>query len=55
MLHRWTDAFLVQTFFNLILKGNTIVVCSYLMSNALASIIFKIGGQYYSFTYEPGM
>ena len=52
MLHRrTTEAFLVQSFFNLILKGNTIVVCFCLMSNALASSIFKTDGQYYSFTF----
>ena len=52
MLHRCTtEAFLLQSFFNLILKGNNIVVCFCLMSNALANSIFKTGGQYYSFTF----
>ena len=42
MLHRCTtEAFLLQSFFNLILKGNNIVVCFCLMSNALANSIFK--------------
>ena len=52
MLHRCTtEVFLLQYFFNLILKGNSIVVCFCLMSNALANVIFKTGGQYYSFTF----
>ena len=38
MLHRCTtEAFLLQSFFNLILKGNSIVVCFCLMFNALAA------------------
>ena len=51
MLHRCTQAFLVQSFFNLIFKDNTIVVCSCPMSHALASSNSKTGGQYYSFTF----
>ena len=42
MLHRCTtEAFLLQSFFNLILKGSSTVVCFCLMSNALANSIFK--------------
>ena len=42
MLRKCTQAFLVQTFYNFILKGNTIVVGSCPMSHAfLASSIFQ--------------
>ena len=50
MLHRrTTEAFLVQSFFNLILKGNTIVVClmpwqvvfSKLVDSIIASLLFR--------------
>ena len=35
MLHRYTEGFLVQPLLNLILKGNTIMVCSCPMSHVL--------------------
>ena len=42
MLHRCTQASLVQSFFSLILKGNTIMLSSSPMSHALAwQVVFS--------------
>ena len=69
MLHRrTTEAYLVQSFFNLILKSNTIVVCfclmsmpwqvvfSNLMDSIIASLLFR--SLFYHLSHEllePGM
>ena len=70
MLHGCTEAFLVQSFFNLIIEGNTIVVCSFpvpclmpwqivfskLVDSVIASLLFRSLFYHLSRVLrEPGM